>query len=654
MDNSSSNGFPSNLSGVKQTETYRSYEDGKLIEVIEKEIIFVEGKGSESRSNGPPTFAKIENFKDSRNNLFPKMPKQQNKESYLIRGGEVHRWRENNNTDYSYMNDNRYDISADGSGRNIPCQDTQYFLSSGGLNLDLKNLKMSQSNENTTERHRLHNNGNPSHNDIHLKKIVAQQMMVKSERTEDMIDSGKSKEQSNMNMDTDRANFCLVEELSQQIVKLNSMNSNLQKEVHRLNDDLRNKEEIERLEEIISRLKKDYSAVKSECEKMKNESKITLENFKKYHEEMMSELERRNKKVLETLKNTYENELEWIKKENKELIIKLKTLQSNLSNNSVMKIPNDNRYQRGISKEDSPTSHIIKTPKGIVFPSRGYLKSQNKTTEYHDECEDESEDPPQVIVSPKPKSRSKKEDRVSEEEGFYCTDKIEDFHSYLKETQGIDSSFHHKNHYSNKENKKPQSNIKQNNEESFTLIMKSNMNKHMIKEVRPDLSSDFMNQPKRDTSQKNIKSIKRVIDKDKHSIRQSDNIKMEPKSSIEKKDPTLKIHKSNSRALDLILPYPSIISNPKTKTGNSVKRGGSKSRNKDRSISKKSAKKSAKKSTRPINPMKSRGDLTSSSAWKKDPNQNSFMTNVSGAGQNQASGYQNHSSIHKFSTNNNT
>ena len=226
-------------------------------------------------------------------------------------------------------------------------------------------------------------------------------------------------------------------------------------------------------------------------------------------------------------------------------------------------------------------------------------------------------------ASPKPNSRSKS--RSSNNGGFYCNDEIDDYHTYLKETHGVESvSNFQQQHKINIENSQPKHYLNQ--DESFSIMIKSK--KKSNRNLKIDKSVEFQPKP-RETSQKNLRNCRQQSEKDKSSNRIADSSKMAQKPSIEKKETALKIHKSKTKP-ELLNPYTSIINSSKIKPKPGDQSKASRPKNRDRSVSKKSINKSAKKSARTKNPIKSRVDLTSSSGWKKDPHQNSFMTNISG------------------------
>ncbi len=573
----------------KVSDSGRFDDTGQLIEVIEKEIVFVEGKGSESRSNGPPTFAKIDSFKDSRQELFPRNTKTKyNKPSYSTIDAAKTQSDDRLIADQSIASDEKENHSTDNCEENH--QDTQYFISSAGLHLDLKNLKLNQSIENTSERNQLKLKRQDCHKQSGKNLILNE--LVKDHHEEIVREY----------------NFSLVEELSQQIVKLNSANGQLQKQITHLHSSDLNLDKVRRLEDSISKLTRENDSLKKETVELKTELRVTMENFKRYHEEMINDIQVKHKKALDTTRMSFENELDKLKKENRELLTKIKRCGT---------------CQKGEAARDPPMDrnpiNIIKTPQGVVFSAWANRKPSKPRTP---SCE-EDEEPAQVIVSPKPNSRSKS--RSSNNGGFYCNDDIEDYHTYLKETHGVESvSNFQQQSKLNPETLQPKHFLNQ--DESFSIMIKSK--KKSCRDLKTDQSIDFQSKP-RDTSQKILRNCKQQGEKDKSSNRATESSKQLLKPSVEKKEAALNIHKSKTRP-ELVNPYASIINNSKVKPKPADHPKPSKSKNRDRSLSKKSANKSAKKTNRSKNPIKSRVDLASSSAWKKDPHHNSFMTNISG------------------------
>lgn len=573
----------------KLSDSGRFEDTGQLIEVIEKEIIFVEGKGSESRSNGPPTFAKIDSFKDSRQELFPRSikPKYSKQSNSTIEAAKTQS-EDLLVAEHSIATDEKENHSIENFEDNH--QDTQYFISSAGLHLDLKNLKLNQSIENTSER----NNGKLRRQDSHKqsgKNLILNE--IAKEQQDDIVHE---------------YNFSLVEELSQQIVKLNSVNGQLQKQISQLRTSDYSQEKMRRLEEAMSRLIRENDSLKKESEELKTELRVTMENFKRYHEEMINDILMKHSRALETAKKSFESEVGRLKNENNDLMAKAKRCHM---------------CQQGLLDRESPLERnpisVIKTPQGVVFSAWANRKPSKPRTP---SCEEE-EEPAQVIVSPKPNSRSKS--RSSNNGGFYCNDDIEDFHTYLKETHGVESVSNFQQQPKIKiDNSQPKHFLNQ--DESFSIMIKSK--KKSSRNLKTDQSIEFQSK-QRDTSQKILLNSRQQFEKDKSTNRVTDSSKMVHKPSVEKKETALKIHKSKTKP-ELLNPYASIINSSKIKPKPIDQPKASKSKNRDRSLSKKSTNKSAKKSARTKNPIKSRVDLTSSSGWKKDPHQNSFMTNISG------------------------
>lgn len=565
----------------------RSEDQSHIIEAIEREIRFVQGNSSTSRYNGPPTFARVDvspfqgsSKQDTLSKGFSYRMNQSESERQVF-----HKIPGEDAVESSRLEEFKPDV-----------HDTQYLISLGGLNLDPQSNRMNLSVENTTER-----------------LLDFSKRALNKVSDSNLIGEGPVHGQIG---ETDRASLTLVEELSQQIVRLNSANSALIHEVKRLKENapLDKPLSIQSLEDRIKVLNRLNTELKSELDETKTETRMTMDNFKRYHEEMVQDLERKHKRVMKTLKDTYEKELDDMRKENTSFVLKIQKLEEILSQKEASllaftqtTVRSQIKFTKHDRSQSKSSSHFQ-----IHSPSQNGANSPP-----------EQDEPAQVIVSPKPASRSR--DKKDECGGFYFEEDIDDFHTYLKETHEMGrESFGNPTMPTSIKNGKKLGTF----EESFSLMLKSREN--------IDPNTDKIRNTKRSRVDSKGKKTDRA---ESSTLRDAEASKNKSKSRGKeiKNDPKLKIHKTASRALDIMHPFSLILNTSKSKS-NLKQRITQKNpepttkgaKRLDRSASKTSKDRySSKKRLQPPNLVKYSTESTYRRERRELQHQSSFLTNIS-------------------------
>ena len=158
----------------------------------------------------------------------------------------------------------------------------------------------------------------------------------------------------------------------------------------------------------VSELKNKVAQLYTESEELMADHRDSLENFKRYHEEIMD----KRQSDFETQLKARDTEISSLKQ-------------------SILDIKD--RRQPDKTKHLQPLS----TPKYTGSPSTNKsviksipgVKHANKLEQLNNLTLADLEEGPQVIVSPKPNSKCRLETNL----GFYSDDEVSDFHSYMKD-----------------------------------------------------------------------------------------------------------------------------------------------------------------------------------------------------------------------------
>lgn len=453
-------------------------------------------------------------------------------------------------------------------------QDTNALLNSREYRLDLRAMIHSPPSESTTER-------NLEERDF--KRLQLESGLGNYPKGSDQLNFAKKGTDFNLypttfghllaarsnggqNSDTDRASFSLVEELSQQIVRLNSANSALRMELDKLRKATNHKGDVAALEARINDLLRENTQLKSELNEARAETKITITNFKRFYEETIQDIDKKHRKQQEQLKRAYEKELESARKENLEFSNRLKDLERMVDNNEITILGLKDRQREGL---------VFKAPVGFssAIRSRSDLKfAGTPTKESTEDADDQritlgdSEMPAQVIISPKPASPLV--EKSPGQENFYCDSEIDDFHAYMQGTHDMDkpsqpdTSDREITKYVKITKCKPimnspgdRSKSKEASFEGLTALKGSREKISAREEEKTTKRSRKSRQPSTHLKPKDVdKSASNVSDKKKSTSR----------IAPDKKEPSLRIHKTVGK--DLAHPIHTILNLSKSKT----------------------------------------------------------------------------------------